>query len=334
MSLIDDLRDQAGTVRDTAQEKLSDVLTALERPLGSRTRAKVALGAGAAAVVLVAGLGLSQIPLTAAPTPEQTAPVETTDEAENDDAPADDTTEDDDEVTAPGGVGSGVSAKDRADEAKNKNVEENVPDEAKTVRELANERIVEARVTGVVDGTHLTCELVNGDSVTVRLIGVTPTDSCILQAGDAIPYDLVRDQRSVYLERDDITQEDDGTWPRYLWTSDPRSSTAVDAVPWQAYGCRPDVGWFTYTPEDGLDRYKTTFEAQETWGVDLTAEAEKKRQEELEREWAERKEEQERLEAEQDGASATGGGAAPRERGTEGDTGSETGTGTGGATVR
>lgn len=334
MSLIDDLRDQGRGLRDTAQEKLSDVLDALERPLGSRTRAKVALGAGAAAVVLVAGLGLSQIPLTAAPVPEQTTPApeaDETDDTESDDASAD---ADDDEVTAPGGVGSGVSAKDRADEAKNKNVEENVPDEAKTVRELANERIVEAQVTGVVDGTHLTCELVNGDSVTVRLIGVTPTDSCILQAGDAIPYALVRDQRSVYLERDDITQEDDGTWPRYLWTSDPRSSTAVDAVPWQAYGCRPDVGWFTYTPEDGLDRYKTTFEAQETWGVDLTAEAEKKRQEELEREWAERKEEQERLEAEQDGEDTTSSGAAARERGTEDDTGSEAETGTGGATVQ
>lgn len=296
MSLIDDLGERAGDIAENARDRVESILDALEGRLGSRRRAQVALGAAAAVVAGLAVVGIASIPVTSAPAP-MTQPAQT--DPGDADVDADDENEDED-VTAPGGVGSGVSADDRADEADERNAEENVPDQAKTVRELADARYVEAKVTGVVDGTHLLCELVNGDTVTVRLIGVAPTDDCILEPNGAIPFDLASNDRSVYLERDDVTMEEDGTWPRYLWTTDPRKQTSTSSVPWQAYGCRPNVGWFTYAPEDGLDRYKATFEAQESWGVDLTAEAEQKRQEKLEREWAERKEEQERLEAEQD----------------------------------
>lgn len=265
-------------LKDAVTEKLDAPLTWLEDKLGDRTRATAALAAGFIVVILAIVFTISLIPWTAAPAPEPAPPTEN--------------------------LGSGITSEDRGEENAEQNAKENIPDEAKTVRELSQERVVKATFEYMVDPTHIVVTLPNADQVTVRLINVAPTDDCAYAEEGSNPFDLVRDGGCIWLERDDVTQEEDGTWPRYVWTNDPANETSISSSSlWQAMECSPGRHNYTYTPEEGMDRNTEIFESFANPVEDENARRQQELIEQQQREWQERKEEQERLEAESNGTS-------------------------------
>lgn len=284
---IDEIKEAASERFENIKLNVSDALDALEGKLGSRTRAIACVVAGAAVIVIVPAVLIGGIPVTSGPAVD---PQPAQDAGESDVA---------DEV------GNGISGSDRSEAAtqSDKSSSALVPDEAKTVTELSKEKVVTAKVTGVVDGTHLTCQLVNGDTVTVRLLDVTSGSSPMLEAGGAVPYVLAKEGRSIWLERDNVTAEADGTWPRYLWTADPTKRDADATVDlYQCYGCSPERNWFTYVPEDNANSYATAFEKvanEKTEKSDEDVEAEQREQ------WEARKQQQEAIEAAQGGEDGT-----------------------------
>lgn len=280
---IDDIKEAASERFENIKLHASDALDTLEGKLGSRTRAIACVSAGGAVVVVAVAVALGGIPLTSGPAASaDSAQTETGSDVADE-------------------VGNGISGSDRSEAAtqSDKSSSALVPDEAKTVTELSKEKVVTAKVTGVVDSTHLTCQLVNGDTVTVRLLDVTSGSSPMLEAGGAVPYVLAKEGRSIWLERDNVTVEEDGTWPRYLWTADPTKRDADATVDlYQCYGCSPERNWFTYAPEDNANSYATAFEKVAN---EQTEKSDKDVEEEQREQWEARKQQQEAIEAAQGG---------------------------------
>lgn len=282
------------TIKETITDKLDSVIEWLEDKLGSRPKAVGVVAGGFIVIIVLIVLFISLIPWTAAPAPQQSqsAPVED--------------------------LGSGVTMDERSEQNAEEAAAENIPDEAKTVKELSQERIVKATFEYMVDPTHIVVTLPNKDEVTVRLVNVTPTEDCAYAEEGSNPYTLVRDNGKIWLERDTVTMEEDGTWPRYVWKTDPTKDVSLTSTGlWQAAECSPTTGNYTYTPEDGYDRNKELFEECASDGVDENEERAKKLQEEQEREWQERKEEQERKEAEAEGATADDSGSGATDTDTD-----------------
>lgn len=271
------------------RERLETIVDDLEDRFGGNRKAAIAVTVAVpCTVILLFAIVLGAIPLAAGPGAPTTAQVEA--------PPVED-------------LGSGRTSEDIAAESEEENVADNVPDEAKTVRELSQERVVEAEPIAFADATHLTARLVNGDEVTVRLLNVTEAEGSnpYTSPEGGLPYDFKptgTDVARVWLERDDVTQEEDGTWPRYVWTADPREATTTMRSLWQAWYAQPNATgvpqYYEYAPEDGADRYATVFndlcvapleaaEAAENTEVDEEARAEelKKLKEERERAEAE-----------------------------------------------
>lgn len=266
-------------MRDKLEDKAAELWDKLVEKAGGERRAAIAGIGGAAGAVLIIALVVALVPK--APVAPPAAPTED--------------------------LGEGVSAAERVQEAE-EDAEPAVPDEAKTVRELAQERVVEAKLVEMTDATHMTCTLVNGDTVTVRLLDVEPTDDCAWTEPGTRPFELIRDKRSIWLERDSVTEEADGTWPRYLWTQNPeeRSNLSYMAL-WNAAQCAPDTANYAYVPEDGMDRNEVRFlEAVRSGTDEDDAEAQAAR--EQAEKWAKRKAEQEaREKAAQEGAEQADG---------------------------
>jgi len=234
---IEELREQLETIVDDLEERFG----------GNRKAAIAVTVAVPCAVILLLAVVLGAIPLAAGPGAPTTAQVE---------------------APAPEDLGPGRTSEDIAAESEEENVADNVPDEAKTVRELSQERVVTAEPIAFTDATHLTVRLVNGDEVTVRLLNVTAAEggSPYASPEDGLPYDFKptgADAARVWLERDDITQEEDGTWPRYVWTADPREATTTTRSLYQAWYAQPNATgvpqYYEYAPEDGADLYTTVF---------------------------------------------------------------------------
>ena len=283
--LIEELRERLETIVDDREDRFG----------GNRKAAIAGTVAVPCAVILLFAVVLGAIPLAAGPGAPTTAQVEA--------PPVED-------------LGSGRTSEDIAAESEEENVADSVPDEAKTVRELSQERVVEAEPIAFTDATHLTVRLVNGDEVTVRLLNVTEAEggSPYTSPESGLPYDFKptgTEVARVWLERDDITQEEDGTWPRYVWTADPREATTTTRSLYQAWYAQPNATgvpqYYEYAPEDGADRYTTVFndlcvaplkaaEAAENAEADEEARAEELRK---------LKEERERAEAEALGEGAT-----------------------------
>ena len=271
------------------RERLETIVDDLEERFGGNRKAAIAVTiAVPCAVILLFAVVLGAIPLAAGPGAPTTAQVE---------APA---LED---------LGSGRTSEDIAAESEEQNVADSVPDEAKTVRELSQERIVEAEPLAFTDATHLTVRLVNGDEVTVRLLNVTEAEGGNPYASPegGLPYDFKptgTEVARIWLERDDVTQEEDGTWPRYVWTADPREATTTTRSLWQAWYAQPNVTgvpqYYEYAPEEGADRYAKVFNdlcvapLKAAEAAENTEEDEEARAEELKK----LKEERERAEAE------------------------------------
>lgn len=244
----------------------------LERKLGDEGRAKAALiGTGVAIAVvpvLALGVGLGAMPMTAGPGAASSEP--------------------------PVSIGSGVSSKDRGEQASEEQMSAGVPDEAKTVRELSESRIVKARVTGVAGPCSFICELPNGESVTVRLLDVEAGEKNDLVEGGALPYELVRDDRPIWLERATRTADADGVWPRYLWMSDPK--TPGINVPDSLYNVkqsRYDVRVFAYKPEEGANVYAEQFKSVAQDPAVVEAERQAEIEAKQKEEWERRRKEQE-----------------------------------------
>lgn len=269
-------------MRDKLEDKAAELWDKLVEKAGGERRALIAGIGGAVGAVLIIVLVVALAPKAPVAPPA---------------APAED-------------LGKGVSAAERGQEAE-EDAEPVVPDEAKTVHELAQKRVVEAKLVEMADATHMTCTLVNGDTVTVRLLDIEPTDDCDWAEPGCRPFELIRDKRSIWLERDSVTEEADGTWPRYVWTQDPEEKSNLSyAALWNAAQCAPDTANYTYVPEDGMDRNEVRFLEAVKSGTDED-DAEAAAAQEQAEEWAKRKAEQEAREKAAEEKAAQGSDTDP-----------------------
>ena len=125
---VDDVKEKAASRLHDAEAFAEDKIDALSERLGDRRRAIACVGAGSAAIVVALAVALSHIPLTAGPVIDTG---NTGGAASAEQTPADD-------------VGHGISGSDRSKNAEQSDQSSSalVPDEAKTVTELSQQKVV------------------------------------------------------------------------------------------------------------------------------------------------------------------------------------------------